>query len=459
MAFAPGFGMLLLLLFGGQVGVPLSLPPLPEDPVMARVAPADCLWYFSWSGVAEANPNTPNQTEQLLAEPEVRDFIQHVGKALSAAIRKGAPPTPQGKLLGLEGPKLIHALLVHPAAAFISKVAIGQAGPTVEGGIVVGTGDETDQLKATLEKLEATLQGPNAGGAATALNPAGAAAKWHKLPTPPGAPKIEWGFQGKYLIVGIGDRSADAIAARTTGPVPEWLASIKHRLPVERVSTVHYLNVKKVVGIAAPFIGLEGQSVIEALGLNKIGQFANVSGLEGTGCVSKSWLAVDGEPSGLLAFVGSKPLTAAELAPIPKDASLAIAARVDPAEAWKTVEAIVAKLDSGVELAQGVKEMEAKLGFRLQEDFLQTLGDSWCIYNSPGEGGLIITGLTVVVPLKDHDRLLKTNDIFVRLAVRWPIRASRRSAKPHFTARRFSASNHAATKCHSCRRGASATST
>lgn len=152
-----GFGVLMLLLFGGQVGVPLGLPPLPEDRVMASVAPRECLWYFSWSGVGEADPKSTNQTEQLLAEPEVRDFVRAVGNALATAIRKGAPPTPQGKLLGAEGPNLIHVLLTHPAAAFISKAGIGPTGLDIVGGIIVGTGDETDKVKATLEKLEATL--------------------------------------------------------------------------------------------------------------------------------------------------------------------------------------------------------------------------------------------------------------------------------------------------------------
>ena len=408
MMAGPSFLSLLMVLLGGQAGVPLSLPPLPEDPVMARVAPADCIWYLSWSGVAQPNPKSTNQTEQLLAEPEVRDFIHGAGKALAAAIRKGAPPTPQGSILGTEGPRLIYALLTHPAAAFISKVGIGPGGPEVEGGIVVGTGAQTEKLQATLEKLEATLlhtapNGPSAGS--------GQAGAWHKLPSQPGAPTIEWGFRGNYLILGIGDGSADAISARTTGQVPDWLTAIRKQLPVERTSTVHYLNVKKIIEAAGPLLGLRGPLVLQALGLDKVTEFANVSGLDDHGCVSKTWIGIDGDPSGLLTLFGSEPLAAADLAPIPKDASLGIAARMNLGQVWTTITASVSKIDAnaGDELADGIKQMESSLGFRLQEDLLQTLGDSSCVYNSPGEGGLLITGLTVVVPLKDHDRLVATN--------------------------------------------------
>jgi len=410
MAIFPG--LLLLLSMGGQVGVPLGLPPAPEDPVMARVAPQECLWYFTWSGVATPDPKSTNQTEQLLAEPEVRDFINGVGKALAAAIRKGAPPTPQGKILGADGPGLIHTLLTSPTAAFISKAGFGAAGLDIAGGIVVGTGDETDNVKATLEKLEDTLLRAETKVQRGLLGEG----KWHKLPSPPGAPTIEWGFHGKYLIVGIGEGSADAISKSTEGQPPEWLTAIKKKLAVERVSTVHYLNVKKVFAAAAPIPGFaQAQPVLAALGLENVQQFASVTGFEGTGCVSKSWVQIEGEPSGLFTLFGPEPLTAADLAPIPKDASFALAARMKPDQLWTSILAAVSKIDaqSGEEMASGVKQMEAALGFRLQEDLFQTLGDSWCIYNSPGEGGLLITGLTVVVPVKDHDRLAKTNEQLV----------------------------------------------
>ena len=408
MAVVTPFPFMLLMFFGGQIGVPLGLPPLPEDRTMACVAPAECLWYFSWSGTADPDPKSANQTEQLLAEPEVRDFIQSVGTALGAAMKKGAPPTPQGKLLGAEGPKLIQALLTHPAAAFISKFEFGPRGPDVAGGIVVGTGAETGELKSTLERLQQTLLGAAA---------AGDDSKWNKLPSPPGAPAIEWGFRDKYLIVGIGDGSADEISKRRGGEPPAWLTAIKKRLPVERISTVHFLNIKKIVAAAGPMIGPEGQTILDALGLNNVQQFANVSGLEGTGCLSKSWVQVDGEPNGLLSLFGAEPLTAADLRPIPKDASFAAVARVAPAQLWAAFVQIMTKIDarSGEQLASGIKQMEAAVGFRLQEDLLDTLGDSVCVYNSPGEGGLIFTGLTVVVPVKNHDRLAKTNEQLVQV--------------------------------------------
>jgi hypothetical protein len=60
--------------------------------------------------------------------------------------------------------------------------------------------------------------------------------------------------------------------------------------------------------------------------------------------------------------------------------------------------------------------MEAMLGFRVKQDLLEALGETWCVYNSPGEGGLLLTGLTLVAPVKDRDRLAKTADRLIELA-------------------------------------------
>ncbi|HEV2970461.1 MAG TPA: hypothetical protein VGY55_10755 [Pirellulales bacterium] len=400
----------IALLMGGQFGLPLGLPPLPEDPVLEQVAPEECLWYYHWSGVAEANPKSKNQTEQLLAEPEVKQFVEMLGKALAKALRRGAPATPQGQVLGKQGPTIIRAVLTHATSVFVSHAAAGPHGPEISGGAIVGTGNQTDEVKESLEQIEKVLL----GGAA----PADGEADWHKLPPIPGAPPVEWGFRGKYLIVGIGAGSADSIASRMNGKPPGWLVTLKHKLPVERVSTVHYINIKTIIGLVEPLLGFEARRIPEALGLANVRMIASVSGLEGTGCVSKTWVQTEGEPSGLLTVFGPEPLGDADLAPIPKDASLAIAARIQPGRLYSAVLDGIKKANP--EIAENVggqlKQVESMLGVRFKEDLLETLGDSWCVYNSPGEGGLLFTGLTLVVPLRDHDRLVKTNDRLVELA-------------------------------------------
>ena len=71
----------LLLSASGGLGLPFGVPPTPEDPKLARVAPEECLFYLSWAGTASPDPKSANQTEQLLAEPEVQNFFKQIDRA------------------------------------------------------------------------------------------------------------------------------------------------------------------------------------------------------------------------------------------------------------------------------------------------------------------------------------------------------------------------------------------
>ena len=101
------FPILIMLLMGGGAGLPLGLPPLPEDPLLARVAPAECLVYTSWSGTATPSDKSKNQTEQLLAEPEVQEMLRQIERAIVAGVDKNSAPqqaaiTPRCDPLGQE---------------------------------------------------------------------------------------------------------------------------------------------------------------------------------------------------------------------------------------------------------------------------------------------------------------------------------------------------------------------
>ena len=176
---------------------------------------------------------------------------------------------------------------------------------------------------------------------------------------------------------------------------------------------------RRGIELAAPLIGPpEMRQVLEALGVANIRTIASVSGLDGTGCLSKTWIETIADPSGLLAVFGPEPLKAADLAMIPKDASFAAVARLNLSKLYGAVIEAIKKV--GPEAASSneaqLAQTETMLGFRIKQDLLDALGDSWCVYNSPSEGGLLITGLTIVVPVKDRDRLAKTNDRLVELA-------------------------------------------
>ena len=400
--------LLIVLMMGGSpLGLPLSLPPLPEDPAMSQVAPEDCLWYLSWAGCAKPDPASKNHTEQLLAEHEIQRFVSELESRLREAIKRGAPQGPQAAqaaMLAEEGPKLVKFLITRPAALFVEQASVSPAGILVKGGAVISAGDQAAEVKQSIDRIARVLF----PGAKNANQQSGEL----KLPMPEGAPPIELRWHKNYFVLGVGDGAANAIIKRFGGNSPEWLSKLRKDLPVERPAIVHYLNIRRAAGMAIPFIGLEGVRIVNALGLDRLNHYASVSGLEGTGAVNRSHLAMDGKPRGIFALVESEPLKQADLAAVPKDATFAIAARFDADQALQRLIDLIGQIDprGQQQFKDELAGLEKQLGFKISEDVLQSLGDTWCIYNSPGEGGLVITGLTAVVQVNDRDRLIKAHD-------------------------------------------------
>src|SRR5262245_3820852 len=116
--------MLVLLTMFGGVGLPMGLPPLPPDAGIENSAPQQCLFYSSWAGTAEPDAKSTNQTEQLLAEAEVQEFIGQVGVQIRSLIQQATSRDEKAKPLGEVLPPLLKMVLTRPTAMYVEKVAV-----------------------------------------------------------------------------------------------------------------------------------------------------------------------------------------------------------------------------------------------------------------------------------------------------------------------------------------------
>jgi hypothetical protein len=404
--------LILLVLFAGK-GLPLGTPPGPEDPVIARVAPEHCLYYMSWAGAADPDPKSRNQSEQLLAEPEVRQLMRSLEpwarKALRGdgalydlveRIRSAEPKAPgvqqtvsadEQALIDL-GVDFLRELLIRPAAIFVEDLKLADGKPTGSGGVVVSLGADAEKLKAALEKIagkEKTVEQVRIEGRT-----------WFRWTTRHGrAGSQTWtiGFEGSYFIAAAGDKELPAMLARMKQKEPPaWLTAVAKQVPIQRRTVVTYLNLKSLRELLlAQSPGPEVRSVVETLGLDKVTSLVQAAGLEGEGFVGRTLLATEGEPRGLLRLVPDRPLRPEDLKPIPRDATFALAFRLDLAEAVDTIASAADK--AGPEPPDGLQGQLNWIQLRLGIAVLGSLGDTWCIYNSPGEGGW----LTIVVPIRN----------------------------------------------------------
>jgi hypothetical protein len=400
----------VLIALGNGLLLPVGIPPGPNDPALAAVAPADCLFYGNWSGTVAPDPKSTNATERLMAEPEVRQCIAGLEKAVRNAMRRsterGQPAAPKAELFNdvLEIGKTV---LSRPGAIYVSQVdMVKDQPPKVGAALVLNLGDAMETTKAALDRILAQVP----PGLISEVEISGR--KWRQLQLPQGAPAVVFGASDKYFVVAVGTEKPDDVLARLKGSPPAWLVELDKSLAIPRRGSIAYLNVKAVTGLAGNLGGPEVARVVAALGLDRVVSIAQTTGLDETGTISRSSIAIEPGAKGIFAALADRPLAPADLAPIPRDATFAVAARLDADRIWNTILAAVGRIDPRVaaEIDRELGEMQNALDLELREDVLKPLGDVWCLYNSPGDGGFLVTGLTLVVKVNDPARLGKTHE-------------------------------------------------
>lgn len=419
--FADLSSLLVLLVLTGAVPVPLGTPPKPEDPAIAAVAPKKCLFYTSWSGRATPDPKSDNQTEQLLAEPEIVRLTETLDRFLEKAWGELSAPIAQNE----SEKKLYQALFAfgrtlfnESTAIYVERVQPSCDTPLIEGGLVSHMGDEAEKMKATLQDLltraaeakEIELKEFNRDGLS------GFKVKLKEFPSP-----IECGVKGPYLVVAVGEGGVAGFVRRLEGKPPAWLVQLKKQLTVARPATTTYINVKGLLETATASLQVaetpadrattDGSrpkdmlaKYVRALGFDNVQYIAEVGGLDSEGYATKALMALDGPPRGLLQLVPDRPLRPEDLQPIPRDATYALAMRFDMQRAVEIVTSVTAQLHEAAgetPAANNTDIFGGLLEVDMRRQLLQSIGDTWCLYSSPGEGGLIITGLTFVAPLRN----------------------------------------------------------
>jgi hypothetical protein len=422
MAVTSGFAIswIWLLLMGGAGAIPLGGAPLPLDPVLSNVAPEQCLWYASYSGQSDADPNSANQTEQLFAEPQVKRFVDEIQSQVMKAARRAGGPEREKRVIVEQAPKLVRALLTRPSAAYVEEVKPREGegqGVDVSAAFVLNAGDQQDDVKAAIVEL-LTLIPPD--GAQLAEEEI-ATLQWRRVPTPPHAPEVRFGWKDAYFIIAVGSDTASKVLERMDGSAPAWLTDIRMEHPIARELSLGYLNVAGVLERVRPLAEAKDPKAwpaVETLGLTHIRAVHGVSGYDDVGCKSIAHLVTDGERAGLLGLLPYKPLEAANLQPIPKDALFAVAKRVDVTEvldkALKLASAFEPKV---IEQSDRVQwEIETKIGVSIRDDILASLGDVWTVHLPGGELMLSWLNATLTVQVKDADKLRKAVEKLVDVA-------------------------------------------
>jgi hypothetical protein len=406
---------IFFLTLGSGMGIPLGIPPAPDDPVMARFAPEECVFYTTWSASAAANPASRNQAEQMLAEPEVRQFVEHLEKWIRHSVSQ---PGGDADASGLSDATFDAMLLVlrHQTTLFVSEVKIKDKKVSAKGGMVVALGADTAVatrlfhqnvraffLNLNVEALEVLqINGQN----------------WYRVKPKGEFPTMIVGIKDSYLIVAVGDGSLDMILKRMQKPAPQWLVKARRIATFERPTGLTYINLKRLREGGAAATDRRRKQWIELLGLAQSPWLVSASGLVGPDVVTRTVLPIEGEPRGLLFPAGGRGLKREDLAAIPEDATLALAVRLNVHNTLDALRAAGNKADPEIKqsLLKGLESLQRGGDADPRQDIFASLGDHWSFYNSPREGGLVLTGLTGVVPITDRKQFSQSYEVLTRLA-------------------------------------------
>jgi hypothetical protein len=405
--------VMVLALAGGGLGVPLSVPPLPPDPALRGAAPETCLLYLRTAGLAQPSSKSGNHTEQLLAEPEVAQFVADVGQQIDSVLKQIAEKDPKaGQVRDLALP-IAKTVATRPLQMFVEKfVPPSKNGPPdIKAALVVNVGPQKAAIEAIVKQIE-QMAAASGDPQPTDVTIEKASLRQVK---PPQGPTITWGFQGDYFLVTFGDTTAAEVLRRMAKPAatPQWLSAAEGLAGKSRVSTVGYFNVAAVLDLVRSQAGdPKAAAIIDTLGLANVKSISSVAGLDDQGMINRTHVLLDGAPQGLLELVAEKPLAAADLKPIASDATYALAARLDLAAVYKKASQRIAQIEPGApaQVSARLDALEKPLGFHVERDLLPALGDVWTVHTAGAAGAGGWTSLVITVTARDPKKLIEIQD-------------------------------------------------
>ena len=245
--------------------------------MLGRVTPEKCLFYLSWAGTASPDLTSPNQTEQLLAEPEVQNFLKQMRVGLRAAMIKSWPtPTvfaaeplpPNGTAAWIAPFDFVYDILqcaaTNPGAVFVTRKK-----PNDDATRTSPPGDKTESKTPSPDKVdkkslvERLADEIDWGACSLSARRCGATGEARKAAEEEERTKStivpldgdDWychfdervflAVRGGYLIVASCETTLTDTLARMKNEPPRWWTEVSQQLPIERRSVTIYADLHR----------------------------------------------------------------------------------------------------------------------------------------------------------------------------------------------------------------------
>ena len=411
--------ILLIFSMGSQAGVPLGIPPGPEDPLISQFAPADCLFYTSWSPTIEADPSA-NVTERWMANPKIQASFNKLKAAIKLAATSGDSKEAAFGELAFE---VAERCLTHACGFYVSEFKQIDFSPVIEGGALIHLGDDASEIN---EKMSSMIEGfMEEDGMKSRLMDIDGKKFRVLLPSRPGQPTIAWGIvHEEYLAITVGEGEMQNLVANLETDPPEWLRDLRDVIPVDRPAAITWVGIESVLDIfrdqaAENGAGAELDRGLEVTGIDGVKAIGWISGLDDQGFLCRGSIHVDGEPRGMLGVFNGEPLQADSFGKIASDRMVMTGMRISIPRVFSLIREISDLSDFNVgEFDRGVTALNEMLDIDIEEDVINTLDDHAYVYGSvnftnPTAGWVLGIGASSQMELTDTynmiNELIKRN--------------------------------------------------
>lgn len=150
-----GFLLLVVLLCRSNVTAAQSL----DADRFKHAAPEKCVAYMMWNA-EEAQPIEGNKTQALMAEPDVKTFLDDVklrlGLMAPAMASRSAMPKLKRELLHWISPKFVEAIVDQSGCMFVEEMDVPRGGeqpPTIKAAILLQPQDDVDRFLKRLGEV------------------------------------------------------------------------------------------------------------------------------------------------------------------------------------------------------------------------------------------------------------------------------------------------------------------
>ena len=380
-----------------------------------RAAPEECVSYIAWNSEVE-KPIEGNATQELMAEPEVRAFVDDLKRRaglVAPAIMSVEQTMPAEKLelLHALSPKLVASIFERSGCLFVEEVTVArnmETPPKVTAAILIDLGDEADKFVSDMVKMISSENQPT-----PMVVLAGTKAYQVELQESTGT--LYFGNANGILVVAIGKQTyANAIQRMNGASQPDWLTKLEQRSKsLNHVHSLAFLDVKSLMRTVRRAVGPNANVGTELLGISNVDQVQMVSGLDSEGSVTHVLLDATGEVEGLLGLLTKHAIKDFLFEDVPSDSLGAMAFSLDVdglIDLIRTLETIMG--GQGTDYGRFKQEFFENTGIDLEGDLIRNLGNSWMLFNGASDGW--VTGTTLIGEVKNAKILTTTVEEFFK---------------------------------------------